>query len=527
MSRIYTKPLAILAAFFRRILDAIESMLVSPSSAGDVSRIVGTSSNNFSPRPIDRSLESLAQEVVHLFTSSLDDQKMLSMSSRMRRQYKNKLEDSAECMLPSYNHTLPSGQETGTYLAMDLGGSTFRVALVELRGRHHGQDGIKIVRMSVSHIDDTIRRLEGTLLFDWMAGKIESMLSEGSEIGRENTVLPFGLAWSFPIEQTSLRSGKIQSMGKGFRCAETVVGQDLGDLIVNACRRRNLNLSVNAIVNDSSAALLCRSYFEPSASISLILGTGTNAAAHLPVSRIGATKFGTRDPSWHLRAEKVITNTELSMFGKSILPETRWDTYLNRAHPMPDFQPLEYKTTGRYLGEIMRLVIVEAVDTAGLFDGTFPEPIRDSYSLDTSILAMLEADTSPRFSKSGVSLEKIWCMPNPPSQSDLLFLRTLAEAISTRAAAYLAVAIHALWSLQKETDVSPKTPSGTPKTSIACTGGVIEKYPNFRTRCESYIEQMIVAGNPGFGDFRPEKVSLEMTEEAAVLGAAVAVAISE
>ncbi len=521
-------PFAVLVDYLRNALHTLATMLIYPPTLQEVSQTSHAPIHNVSPEMTERTLESLAEEVVQLFTAPVEDQKMLSMSSKMRRQYKNKLQHSSECMLPSYNHTLPSGQETGTYLALDLGGSTFRVALVELRGRQYKRNGITIIRMSVSPIDETVRRLEGTKLFDWMAEKIESMLKDGPETcGYDSKPLPVGLTWSFPIDQTSLKSGKIQGMGKGFSGSQTIVGQDIGDLMVTSCRRRNLNLRVDAIVNDSSAALLCRAYSEPSASMSLILGTGTNAAAHLPVSCMGPKKFGTRDQSWHGRAERVITNTEFSMFGKGILPETRWDDYLNRTHQLPDFQPLEYKTTGRYLGEIFRIVMVEAVETADLFNGDFPEALRKPYSLDTAVLAMLEADTSPQFSKSGAYLEKIWCMSVPPSQPDLLFLRAIAESISTRAAAYLAVAIHALWTLQKETDINPTTPFGTPKTSIACTGGVIEKYPNFRTRCEEFIERMIAATYPDFAPFRPEKVALEMTDEAAVLGAAVAVALSE
>lgn len=381
--------------------------------------------------------------------------------------------------------------------------------------------------MSVSPIDESVRRLEGTLLFDWMAQKVEAMLAEASDTcGYDEEPLPVGLAWSFPIEQTSLRGGKVQGMGKGFHTSHTVIGQDLGDLFVAACRRRRLNLRVDAIVNDSSAALLCRAYSEPTTSMSLILGTGTNAAVNLPVSCLGADKFGVRDQSWYAQADKVITNTELSMFGKGILPETRWDEYLNRTHELPDFQPLEYMTTGRYLGELFRLVIREAVDTVGLFNGAFPEPLWTPYTLDTAIMAMLEADTSPHLSRSGSHLEKLWCMTRMPSQSDLLFLRTVAESISNRAAIYLAVALHALWTLQKETHIKPTTPLGTPKTSIACTGSVIEKYPKFRARCEGSIKEMIAAGDRSYGAFPPELVVLEIIDDAAILGAAVAVAIS-
>lgn len=38
-------------------------------------------------------------------------------------------------MLPSFVRGLPSGEETGHFLALDLGGTNFRVLLITLRGR--------------------------------------------------------------------------------------------------------------------------------------------------------------------------------------------------------------------------------------------------------------------------------------------------------------------------------------------------------------------------------------------------------
>ena len=123
----------------------------------------------------------------------------------------------------------------------------------------------------------------------------------------------------------------------------------------------------------------------------MILGTGTNAAIHLPVGALAKAKYGQRPESWHAEATHVLVNTEVSMFGKNILPTTRWDDYLNKMHVRPDFQPLEHLISGRYLGEIVRLILVEAVQVAGLFGGEVPSGLLNAYSLDTSILACFES----------------------------------------------------------------------------------------------------------------------------------------
>lgn len=180
-------------------------------------------------------------------------------------------------------------------------------------------------------------------------------------------------------------------MGKGFLASNGLVGQDLGEIIQSSCRKRGFNVELSAIVNDSTAALLSQAYINSSTRFSLILGTGVNVAVHLPVSTVGRSKFGMRPDGWFERASHVIINTELGMFGKQVLPFTRWDTLLNASHPKPDFQPLEHFVSGYYLGEICRLALVEAIDCAGLFGGIVPQSLLLPYSLDTETLSMIEA----------------------------------------------------------------------------------------------------------------------------------------
>ncbi len=507
--------------FFQNILAAIEAMLVYPSLVRECSLPPRKSIHDIL-RSSQPTLKSLGQEVAELFTAPINPQRMSRMSSRLQRRYLDKLQVSTECMLPSFNVTFPNGHEAGTYLALDVGGSTLRVALVELSGKSRGVEGLKILQMSVSSIDNLVRRLSGTAFFDWMAEKIADMLAECPKYnGRAAEPLPVGLSWSFPVEQTSPRGGKIQGMGKGFCCAQATVGQDLGDLIVAACRNQGLNLRIDALVNDSCATLLSRAYLEPSTSMSLILGTGTNMAVHLPVSCLGALKVQDRDAAWLSQAEKVTINTEVSMFGKGVLPETRWDDLLNRSHALPNFQPLEYMTTGRYLGEILRLIVAEAVETADLFDGLFPSSLEEPYSLDTSLLAVVEGDKSPNLATSGAYLQKMMGLDQSPSAAEMKFLRIVVESISRRAAAYIAIAIHALWAVERK--VSSRAEAS--RTTIACNGSVIGKYPGFRSRCQADIAEMIRVGADE--EAQESVIVLEMADEAATLGAAVAVAIGE
>lgn len=144
-------------------------------------------------------------------------------------------------MLPSYSHVLPSGAETGRYVALDVGGSTFRVAVLELFGRGSEAEESVVRGSRTFPINDVVKQRVGVAFFEWLAERIEetlqAVLGETKE-GEERAKMDMGLSWSFPIEHTSLRSGRIHGMGKGFRAMEGLLGADLADVLQGACDRR-------------------------------------------------------------------------------------------------------------------------------------------------------------------------------------------------------------------------------------------------------------------------------------------------
>lgn len=211
------------------------------------------------------------------------------------------------------------------------------------------------------------------------------------------------------------------------------------------------------------------------------------------------------------------------MFGKGILPTTRWDDHLNQHHLLPDYQPFEYLVTGAYLGEIVRLILVEAAQSAGLFNGLLPPLLLEPYALDTHTIALIEADTSPSLSRSRSIFCKLFPSPTPPTQHDLRFIQRVVSCVSNRASAYLAAGVHALWSLRHTTEgVDLKSGNeAVGVTRIGCNGSVINKYPCFKQRCQGLLDDITDAEGLGRG-----RVVLESAEEGSVLGAGVAAALA-
>ncbi|KAK5107863.1 hypothetical protein LTR62_000623 [Meristemomyces frigidus] len=469
-------------------------------------------------RMYEKSMAEFGVEVRELLGVVLPPKKLLEISDKLREEYYERLEHSEISMLPSYLHTLPTGMEKGDFLALDVGGSTFRLAIIRLTGKSNGEEPLQVRRVRSFVIDKSIRDLKGQAFFDWMAAGIGELLVEyGHLTGTADARLQMGLAWSFPIEQTSPRTGRLLAMGKGFCATHGVEGQDLSELIMRACRARNLNVEMMAIVNDGSATLLSKAYRDTTTRMSLILGTGTNAAVYLPTTALGKEKFGSRPPQWHDAADRVLVNTEVSMFGRRVLPRTRWDNELNDHHVLPGFQPLEYMITGRYLGEIVRLILVEAVNAAGLFEGELPEGLHEPYALDTRILAAFELDKTRTLSKANATFLAAHPLPMPPRLSELEFIREIAMLVSRRAATYLAIALHALWRLRTEAEGLEAGQSS--HVTVACDGTIIEKYPAFRSNCQAKLDELCVLSGAVEG-----AVSLDMAPDSSIFGAAVAVA---
>lgn len=195
----YKKPMF---DFWQSLLAALERLAMLPSLIHSVlPSLPSRKRTRDALRTYDRTLDDLLREIQRLLEAPLDPGNLLLMSERLHEQFAPKLHASDICMLPSYNHKLPTGREKGTYLALDVGGSTFRVAIVELNGDQPAAKSMRIASMKSFKIDNSVRHLRGTHFFDWMAEKIETAVSD-PQIKKINGAgtFPMGLAWSFPIE---------------------------------------------------------------------------------------------------------------------------------------------------------------------------------------------------------------------------------------------------------------------------------------------------------------------------------------
>ncbi|KAG2013453.1 hexokinase [Coprinopsis cinerea AmutBmut pab1-1] len=298
-------------------------------------------------------------------------------------------------MIPSFVTGVPNGKETGTFLALDLGGTNLRVCEVVL----NGDQTFSLVQQKYK-VSDTLKTGDASALFDYIADSVDAFLTThattnySSPKGVPADAAPdsvyLGFTFSFPVEQTALGSGKILTWTKGFS-AKNAVGNDVVQLLQNAFDRKHMHVKCIALVNDTVGTLLTRAYISGGSLVGAIFGTGTNGAYVEELSKIKKLDGKKADsPDGHM-----VINCEWGAFNnsKSHLPITPYDNTVDRLSINPGFQIFEKFISGMYLGEIVRHIIVSLVDATPkpiLFGGKSTSVLNEHYGLDTSFMSKVE-----------------------------------------------------------------------------------------------------------------------------------------
>lgn len=149
-----------------------------------------------------KTLQEFLKEAEAALLGPVSGDGLQQLSAGLKNQFIERLQTDPQCMLPSYSHQLPTGSECGQYIALDVGGSTLRVAVVELRGREADADKqSEIVSMRNFRIGKDVKDLQGMAFFDWIAQRISETLEAGGHNDHSlEKPLSLALAWSFPIE---------------------------------------------------------------------------------------------------------------------------------------------------------------------------------------------------------------------------------------------------------------------------------------------------------------------------------------
>jgi hexokinase len=286
-------------------------------------------------------------------------------------------------MIPTWCIGYPDGNETGTYLALDMGGTNLRVCEVTLTDRNGEFDIIQ----SKYRLPEELKTGDADELFDYIAECLGQFVETHHEDDSIDT-LPLGFTFSYPCSQDYIDHGVLQRWTKGFDIAG-VEGHDVVPMFEAALKRQDVPIRLAALVNDTTGTLIASGYADPTTQIGCIFGTGCNAAYMEKVGNIPKLAHLKLDPDMDMAI-----NCEWGAFDNEhvVLPLTPYDTLIDKRSPRPGQQAFEKMIAGLYLGEIFRLVLVDLHENkeVHIFEGQDIKKLSKPYSLDASFLAQIE-----------------------------------------------------------------------------------------------------------------------------------------
>lgn len=347
-------------------------------------------------------------------------------------------------------------------------------------------------------------------------------------------------------------------------------------------KRRKLfalpKLKIGAITNDTVATLASLAYAVKSlpnsrVAMGIIVGTGCNATIPMKLSDLHESKaihVRSRKPD----AEETIVNTEWTIAGAApplheLGITTKWDAQLDRECARPGFQPFEYMTGGRYIGELIRLILFDYLtNVAGVSGKELPSILLREYALTTTYVS----DTVARARCDEALAEVLSRTLAPPDSSAWQWtaisagaFRKIALSVQRRSAGLIAAAVVGLLACAREIELKVDSNENTPQNSkpvspafngitepnaagsgtsrqapvvpvlsptptppdwqsgpeelvVAFTGGIIQHYPNFKEMCQQYIDRLIMRTGPQKSG---KSVFLRESSDGGVIGAGV------
>jgi hexokinase len=234
--------------------------------------------------------------------------------------------------------------------------------------------------------------------------------------------------------------------------------------------------------------------------------------------------------------ETVVINTEWTIRGtdKPLIDmkiKTIWDAELDKNSDAPGFQPFEYMTSGRYLGEIVRLVFVDIVATD--LEAHLPPSLSTKNAIPTrflsEVVARLDEETVTK------ELQERYAAISSPTTfwtpARVKLVRDIAYSVQQRSSALIAAACVGLLACVHDVHIdhnkrSEVKQNGNPTSKeseieelvIAYAGGTISQYPEWLESCQKWIDTLVTKASPANAS---KRVVLKEALDGGIIGAGV------
>ncbi|NXJ06673.1 HXK3 protein, partial [Odontophorus gujanensis] len=369
-------------------------------------------------------------------------------------------------MLPTYVCHTPDGTERGEFLALDLGGTNFRVLVVRV-----GQDNIHMTS-DIYVIPTAIMQGTGEALFDHIIECIEDFQMKQELMGQ---VLPLGFTFSFPCQQLGLDKAVLLNWTKGFS-ASGCVGQDVVQMLRDAAQRnQRVALKVVAVVNDTVGTMMACGYHDPKCEIGLIVGTGTNTCYMEERAKVGTVEGD---------EGRMCINMEWGAFGDNGCLDnifTSFDQLVDEKSINAGRQRFEKLISGMYLGEIVRHILMALVEEQVLFRGKPSHKLQNKDIFQTKFLSTIETPGLALLQVQGIlrSLEL------DASFEDSVLVQEVCQTVSLRAAHLCAAGMAAVVEKMRESRGLEQL-----TITVGVDGTLYKMHPHFSQNLQQMLREL-------------------------------------
>ncbi|TFK00029.1 protein FAM171A2 [Platysternon megacephalum] len=411
----------------------------------------------------------------YLYHMRLSDETLQEVSERFRKEMEKGLgEDTNPTasvkMLPSFVRSTPDGTENGDFLALDLGGTNFRVLRVKV-----SDNGLRKVEMEnqIYAIPEDLMRGSGVQLFDHIA---ECLANFMEKLNMKDKKLPLGFTFSFPCHQTKLDESILVTWTKGFK-SSGVEGKDVVAMIREAIKKRgDFDIDLVAVVNDTVGTMMTCGYDDHNCEVGLIVGTGTNACYMEEMRHIDLVEGD---------EGRMCINMEWGAFGDDgVLNDirTEFDREIDMGSLNPGKQLFEKMISGMYMGELVRLILVKMAKEELLFGGRLTPSLLTTGHFETGYVSAIEKEKEG-LQKAHEMLTKLGL---DPSAEDCIATQHICQIVSTRSANLCGATLAAVLRRIKENKGVDRL-----RSTVGVDGSVYKKHPHFARRLQKTVRKLL------------------------------------
>lgn len=398
----------------------------------------------------------------------------------------------------------PDGYETGTFLALDMGGTNLRVCEIILPE----EKGEFEIIQSKYRMPEELKTGTSEELWEYIADCLQQFIEYHHEVEELETAdaIPLGFTFSFPATQDYIDNGILQRWTKGFDISG-VEGKDIAPMLEAALARRKLPIKLSALINDTTGTLIASAYTDDTMRIGCIFGTGCNAAYMENCGSVPKIAHYNLPPDM-----PIAINCEYGAFDNEhvVLPRNPYDIIIDNDSPRPGQQAFEKMIAGLYLGELFRLALVDLHENKDckVFHGQDISKLKKAYTLDSAFLSSIEEDPFENLSETGELFHRV--LEIQASKPELELCRRLAELIGTRAARLSACGVAAIC---KKKNIQ--------SCHVGADGSVFNKYPHFKARGAVALREIL-----DWPKGKRDPVDIRAAEDGSGVGAALIAALT-